>query len=426
MRAVFFSIGTRGDAEPFLALAEVLKNHGWEVTCVFPEQFRDMVEQASISFHGFDKQFLELLESQTGKTLMGGSGGLIRKIKAMRSLARSSWKLQDQLIVTQKQCIRELQPDKIFYHPKCVYPILWEMAHPGSTILVCPIPCVVHEVKEYSTIGLTGNGNFGPFLNKLSYKAVNWIRSLVFYRLLRKQKDHLNHIKVSAGSIYRTIVFDTKSFYSISPSLFPRPAYWPRHLYVTGFVERNKKMHWQPEETLQSFLSKHEKILLISFGSMKNEAPLEKTLALLRILKKYRIPTIINTSWGGLQKIENCPEYIYFVDNIPYDWILPKVYAMVHHGGSGTTHTACKYGCPSLIIPHIVDQYFWNRRIADLGLGPRGIAISRLTTSSVEKLLLDLWENPAYKKKAREIQQKMSSEGMSKDLLVMIGDEVKP
>ena len=88
----------RGDAEPFLAWAEVLRNRGWEVICIFPEQFRSMVEQTGIRFFGFDKRFLELLESQTGKTLMGGSGGLFTRIKAMRKLAGSSWKLQDQLI----------------------------------------------------------------------------------------------------------------------------------------------------------------------------------------------------------------------------------------------------------------------------------------------------------------------------------------
>jgi UDP:flavonoid glycosyltransferase YjiC (YdhE family) len=215
-------------------------------------------------------------------------------------------------------------------------------------------------------------------------------------------------------------VHRTKTFYTISPSLFPRPEYWPDHLYVTGFIERDKTLDWEPQDGLLNFLSRHKKLLLITFGSMKNNDPLTKTRVFLKVLENQRIPAIINTSWGGLQKIENPPEHIFFVDNIPYDWILPKIYAIVHHGGSGTTHTACKYGCPSLIIPHIVDQYFWNRRIADLGLGPLGVPVKKLTARSLEGPLKDLWNNPGYKQTAVKVARQMRSEGSPRDLMRII------
>jgi sterol 3beta-glucosyltransferase len=50
MKAILFSIGTRGDIEPFLAIAQLLKQKGWIVICVFPEQFRETVESMGLSF----------------------------------------------------------------------------------------------------------------------------------------------------------------------------------------------------------------------------------------------------------------------------------------------------------------------------------------------------------------------------------------
>lgn len=95
---------------------------------------------------------------------------------------------------------------------------------------------------------------------------------------------------------------------------------------------------------------------------MINNDPTEKTKIILNILQRNGIPAIINTASGGLVEPENYDkEQFYFVNRIPYDWVFPKLYAVIHHGGSGTTHTAIKYGCASLIIPHIIDQYVWNK-----------------------------------------------------------------
>ena len=66
------------------------------------------------------------------------------------------------------------------------------------------------------------------------------------------------------------------------------------------------------------------------------------------------------------------------------------MYATIHHGGSGTTHMALKYGCASMIIPHIIDQFTWNKIIHEKGLGPLGMKVSKLTTAKLEPKLLEL------------------------------------
>jgi UDP:flavonoid glycosyltransferase YjiC (YdhE family) len=210
-----------------------------------------------------------------------------------------------------------------------------------------------------------------------------------------------------------------KVVYTISPALFSRPQYWPENLQVLGFHERSKTKNWQPGQKLTDFLEKQKDkpILLVTFGSMATPEPQEKTQIILEILKRNQIPAIINTASGGLVRPpEFSSEQIHFVSQIPYDWIFPQVYGVIHHGGSGTTHLGLKYGCATMIIPHIIDQFVWNEVVDQLGVGPKGIKINRITEKNLEPKILDLVNNPSYRQKARQTARQMEREDFREEI----------
>ena len=92
MKAILFSIGTRGDIEPFLAIAQLLKEKDWDLICVFPEQFRETVEKMDIPFRGFNKEFLEILDGKEAKMVMGGQGSIFKRIGFMIKNGKSGYK----------------------------------------------------------------------------------------------------------------------------------------------------------------------------------------------------------------------------------------------------------------------------------------------------------------------------------------------
>jgi sterol 3beta-glucosyltransferase len=412
MKIILISIGTRGDMEPFLAIGEILKEKGHQVICAFPEQFRDLVEDSNLEFASLGSKYIEMLESDVGKAAMGESGSGLKKFLANVKLARKSTEINKELVNKQYELIESEIPDRIVYNGKVIYPIIWGLNNRGKNILVCPLP-YMHYVRDHTHVAF--NSNFGPFLNKLTYSLANF--GLVTTVKITKRWLKITR-KITRKQI-RNAILSNKAIYSISPSLFSRPDYWNENLKVLGYHERNKALNWRPDKDLNDFLEKHKnnRILLITFGSMTNPEPEEKTKIIMDILERNKIPAIINTASGGLVKPDRYDsELLHFVSRIPYHWIFPKIYGVIHHGGSGTTHLALKYGCATMIIPHIIDQFVWNKIIYDMGAGPKGVKVGKITKKNLELKILELVNNTSFKKKAEQVANQMKKEDFREEL----------
>jgi sterol 3beta-glucosyltransferase len=419
MKALLISMGTRGDIEPFLAVGEILRERGWEVVCLFPEQFRDMTEGMGFRFHGFSAEFLKLIDGSDAKQLLGGEGGSFSRLRNWSSLARKGMKLARESVDIQHRVQIDEAPDRVIYHPKCNTAIIWGMANPGRAIMLSTIPGLAHAVDDLAPMWK----DFGRTLNRASFWLINRIKAIAIKRFTKKQAEDLGISGLTSSKINRAMLETEKTIYTVSPSLFQRPEYWPETAQVVGYFERDKSVDWRPGEGLLSFLDEHEKIVFISFGSMTNTDPQRKTEAIVNVLRRHKLPAIINTSWGGLTEIDYAPDHVFFVNNIPYDWLYPKIYAVVHHGGSGSTHMALKYGCPSLVIPHALDQPFWARIVRDRGVGPKEIPIGRLSEADFEEQLLDLYSNQDYKRCAVLIAEKMATEADPEKLFKIVVGE---
>jgi UDP:flavonoid glycosyltransferase YjiC (YdhE family) len=410
MKIILVSIGTRGDMEPFLSLGEILKEKGHQVICAFPEQFRDLAEDSNLEFASLGSKFIEMLDSDVGKTALGGSGSGLMKFLAFMRLAINQTEINKELINEQYGLIESENPDRIVYNGKAIYPVIWGLDKIGKTTLISPVP-FIHYVKNNTHVAF--NNNFGSFLNKLTY-------SLADFGLITTLKITTKWLKMTKKITRKQIKNALRTnnvIYTISPSLFPRPEYWNDNLKVLGYHHRNKFVNWHPDKELSYFLEKHNQILFITFGSMTNPGPDKRTKIIIEILERNKIPAIINTASGGLVKPDKYDsELIHFVSQIPYNWIFPKIYGVIHHGGSGTTHLALKYGCATMIIPHIIDQYVWNRIIFKIGAGPKGIKIGETSTKNLEPKMLELVNNSDFKKKAEQIAGQMEKENFREEI----------
>jgi len=414
MKIVLTSIGTRGDIEPLMAIGEILNKKGHHIVHAFPEQFAG-ITPTSIPFYGLTPKILELIHSEQGKILMG-KANLIKKAKALLYLYRKGQGINRELTQQHFEAIEHEKPDLIIHNSKCSYPLLWGLKEDKPTILISPVPYFMYPVKGHAHLGF--GQNFGTVLNKFSY----WLSNFGQVKTIFDAQKHLPNSYNFSKQTIRQALMHKKIMFSISPALFQRPDYWPEHAQVIGYWERDKIMSWQPEPDLEKFLKDHPKIVFLSFGSMTNTEPLKISNIIYRILAEYNIPTIVNIAEGGLVEVEEYKNHdnFLFVKRIPYEWIFERVYAVIHHGGSGTTHMALKYACPSLIIPHIIDQYAWNNLIHKLDLGPKGISIHKVTSNNLRQRIQDLYNNDNYRLNTQKLALQMSEENNDIDMLNLI------
>ncbi len=410
MKIILISIGTRGDMEPFLSIGRLLKERGHRVICAFPEQFRDIVEEEGLEFASLGTSFIDLLNSSYGQEAMGGSGFGLKKFLAYIHLARHQTEINKELVTKQYDLIEREKPDRIVYNGKATYPILWAFKNRGKTIFISPVP-YVHYTRGHAHVVF--NRDMGPFFNKLSFLLVQFgmVTTLMISQKWLKTTEKIRRDEI------KTIIKNTRSIYTISPTLFTRPDDWNDNIKILGYPPGRKDNTWQPPASLAEFLRTHKKIVFITFGSMMNPTPGAKTKILLDILERNKIPAIINTAAGGLLRPDEYDrELIYFASHLPYQHILPKIYAVIHHGGSGTTHLALKYGCPSMVIPHIIDQFVWNKIIYKKGLGPKGIKAGKITVKNLEPRILDLMNHQPYRTRAQQIAIQMSKEAFEEEI----------
>lgn len=411
MNILLMSIGTRGDIEPFLAIGELLSNKGHSIIYAFPEQYCYLIPENDKKY-AFTSRFLNLIEGEDGKLVMDGSMGL-KKLKSISRLYKEGMIVNKILVMEQYNIVKSEEPQLIIHNGKCNYPLLWNLVTGKQIVLISPIPYYIHYVKGF---GHTGFSFYcGEFINKLTYKIANFGLIKTIYDA---QKILPSFESKVSKSVIKNKLFSEKIIYSLSPSLFTKPTNWSSNALVLGYYERNKKLDWYPDEQIIQFTEKHNKILFLTFGSMINSNPEKTTQIILDILSELKVATIINIAAGGLVRpknyIEN--ELFYFTSQIPYDWALEKCYGIIHHGGSGTTHSSIKYSCVSMILPHIFDQFGWNNLIAKIGLGPKGIAINKINKQNLKPLIEDLLANKKYKLKAREIAEKMGRENFEDEL----------
>jgi UDP:flavonoid glycosyltransferase YjiC (YdhE family) len=190
--------------------------------------------------------------------------------------------------------------------------------------------------------------------------------------------------------------------YGFSPSVIPKPADWGKNIQVTGYWFLDSESDWTPPTTLETFLQNGSPPLYIGFGSMTNRKPEETTDLVIQALAHTRQRAIIASGWSGMSKA-NLPDTVFMVESIPHAWLFPRVAAVVHHGGAGTTAAGLRAGIPSIITPFFGDQPFWGQRVADLGVGTQPIPRKKLTVDLLAQAIQTVVTDQPMRQRAAEL-----------------------
>jgi UDP:flavonoid glycosyltransferase YjiC (YdhE family) len=133
------------------------------------------------------------------------------------------------------------------------------------------------------------------------------------------------------------------------------------------------------EPRVEAFLQEGSAPIYIGFGSMVAPRARELVGQTVAAVRASGRRAVIAGGWAALETHVKEAGDLITVDNVPHSLIFPRVAAAVHHGGAGTTTAAAVAGIPQVLLPHILDQYYWAHRVKVLGLGPTALPIERVT-----------------------------------------------
>ena len=209
------------------------------------------------------------------------------------------------------------------------------------------------------------------------------------------------------GQLYRQKVPFT---YLWSPSLVPKPSDWGPEVDIAGFVFLDLAASFNPPKSLVRFLEAGPPPIYIGFGSIVVDDPDRFTAIIFEAVAKAGVRALVSKGWGGLGG-GDVPEGIYMLGNTPHDWIFPKVSAIIHHGGAGTSAIGLKLGKPTMIVPFFGDQPFWGSMIAKAGAGYHEPVPYKALT--VEKLVDGIRECllPEAQANAKKLAECIAAEG---------------
>ncbi len=166
--------------------------------------------------------------------------------------------------------------------------------------------------------------------------------------------------------------------------------------HVTGYWPLPPVSDWSPPADLAAFLDAGPPPVCIGFGSTPSEDPGALTATVLEAVRRAGVRAVLLSGWGGLVSAGRSEEGagpatdrddVIVVDEVPHEWLFPRMAAVVHHGGAGTTGAAFRAGVPAVVVPFVVDQPFWGSRVEALGVGPRPVPRRGLTAAALADAL---------------------------------------
>lgn len=367
MRIAIETLGTRGDVQPYLALAKALQERGHIVQLAAPEQFAAMSELNRVPFAPLPGEFLALLDTQEGKAAISGGHGFsagFKLLKQVRPLMRL-------LLDLEWRAVKDFNPDIIVYHPKSVGSPHMAQALGVPHILASPLPGFTPTAAFPSP--MLPYGSLGP-LNWTSHLLAMRGADLLFGKILREWR----RAALGLPSRFRFRP-PNRTLYAYSKHVVPVPHDWAADVLVSGYWFLDEP-NWTMPDDLANFLAGGDRPVYIGFGSMPGldaETLADTAMAALAQTGKRGLLAI----GGGALKVRTIPAHVHVIDSAPHGALFRHVSATVHHGGAGTTAASIRAGVPMTICPFFGDQPFWARRVVDLGIGPAPLNRKHLSVS---------------------------------------------
>ncbi|KAK2461690.1 hypothetical protein APHAL10511_006153 [Amanita phalloides] len=406
----FLTIGSRGDVQPYIALAKGLIADGHRCRIATHGEFRAWIESHGIEFGyvgGDPAELMRICVENGTFTVSFLKEGLLKFRGWLDDLLKTSWEAcqgTDILIESPSAMAGYHIAEALRIPYFRAFTMTW------SRTRAYPHAFAVPERK------------MGGSYNYMSYVMFEQ----VFWRAISGQINRWrrNILRLDSASLDTMEPHKIPFLYNFSSHAVSPPLDWPEWIRITGYwflddadVSAKK---WTPPPDLVEFIDKahalNKKVVYIGFGSIVVSDPKSITECVVEAITQSDVYAILSKGWSDRLQVKTSdtaePEVllapqIYPISSVPHDWLFQRIDAACHHGGAGTTGASLRAGIPTIIKPFFGDQFFWADRVEALGVGS---GVRKLTVASLTEAFVTATMDSKQINRAKLLGEQIRSE----------------
>ncbi|GAA3232643.1 glycosyltransferase [Actinocorallia longicatena] len=411
MKALLLTVGSQGDVQPFVALADRLRKGGHEVLLAAPQLFQGLAEAHEIPFAPLGLDMLKVSDA------IEDAHGVRQFLRFARALGRIA---PDALDAAHAAARGEF--DVVVHHP--LLPIGHHLAEfaGARSVVALPTPAALPTRAFPSPVWAMPV----PFPRASYRMASRLVRSQWGGDLDRWRHETLDLPRRPGwrDPLLRPGGEPATVLHAFSAHVLPRPNDWPAAAHITGYWNLGAREHL-PGRRLREFLDAGEPPIFIGFGSTPLKDPQGTAAAVAEAAGRVGARALISGGYKGMRGITST-DRLHVIRSVPHDWLFPRCAAVVHHGGAGTTGTAATCGIPQVITPVGIDQPFWARRMRDLGVAPKAPRLRAISARTLAPALDQVLHDEEIRYRAQDLGRRIRLEDGTGRAVALLTELLQP
>jgi UDP:flavonoid glycosyltransferase YjiC (YdhE family) len=398
MTILMIALGSAGDVHPSVGLGLEMQRRGHRVILVAPAVFEELAARVGLEFSGVGTR--EAFEAALHNP------DLWHPTRAFRVVARGLMIPAIGEIFTLIERFHR-EGDLLVTAPATALGARVAQEALGVPLVTIHLqPSMLRSVYQNPVYSLPDLSSWAPpFLKRWFFHLVD--RWMIDPLLLRD----LNAFRARFGlapirRVFHQWMHSPELTLGLFPSWYaPIQPDWPSSVQLTGFPLYDERGAREIPSALEEFLSAGDPPVVFTAGSAMTQGQrfFSESLAL---CEQLRIRGILLAQHAE-QIPPQLPPSVRHFPYVPFSQVLPRVAALVHHGGIGTTAQALAAGVPQLVVAMAHDQPDNGIRVRRLGVGDC-LPAWRYSARTARPLLERLFEEPSYRQHATRLASALS------------------
>lgn len=408
MKITLCAIGSWGDVGPFLSLGRALHQRGSGVVLAAPPEFAGAAADAGLDFRPVAPTCTPVVEAASTTT-----GAPLRAVPLLLRATR----LLTEETLAELPSIAEGSQLLVATGIAYAAPHVAEALGIGyRAVSACP--------RWYPSVHHPPATDRAPRRSKpihsAAWWATEWTTDLTLDRVVNRWRRQRG-LPPARALFGRMIGLPGERVLAADEELAPLPS------DVQGTRRVSAMQAFQADslpERVEEFLASGDPPVYVGFGSMRATDAGRLLEIVFESAAALGVRTIVPEKWVQSAG-RSTPEGCLAVGQVPHRRLFPRLAAIVHHGGAGTTTAAARAGVPQVVIPHVMDQHYWAHRVHALGIGPEPPSYRRLSPRTLTAALRKTLGPSAMAEKARSLSGRLDGRDGAVELARILCDDLR-